>query len=260
VKILFLGDIVGKAGRRVILELISGLKDRHGIDLVIANVENAAGGNGITLKLYYELIENGIDFLTSGNHIWDNKEYKDIFNLDPKLIRPANYPAGTPGMGCGLITLNAKPAVAVLNLAGRVFMPGNLDCPFRCADALLPELRSKAKVIIIDFHAEATSEKVALGHYLDGRASAVIGTHTHVQTADEKILPQGTAYITDVGMCGASDSVIGVKKEIIIKKFLTQLPHRFEPSKSNPCLQGLVLDIDEDSGKARSIERIYEYL
>ncbi len=254
-KLLFIGDIVGKPGRQVISRELHRLVDRYLVDIVIANAENAAGGFGITEETANDLYKCGIHLLTSGNHVWDKKESFDFINHEERLLRPANYPEGTPGRGSALLTTAGGVKVAVLNLEGRVFM-NNLDCPFRAADREIDRLRVETPIILVDFHAEATSEKASLGWYLDGRVSAFIGTHTHVQTADERILPGGTAYLSDAGMTGAFDSVIGVKKEEAISKFLTQLPVKFDMAKNNLRLNGVVIEVDEQSGKALSIERI----
>src|SRR5919198_986413 len=215
VKILFIGDIIGKPGRQVISRELHRLVDHHRVDLVIANGENAAGGFGITEETAKELFASGIHLLTSGNHVWDKKEALEFIDREGRLLRPANYPAGTPGRGSRVLSTAGGVRVAVLNLEGRVFM-NNLDCPFRTADRELALLRKETPVVLVDFHAEATSEKVSLGWYLDGRASAVIGTHTHVQTADERLLPGGTAYLSDVGMTGPMDSIIGMRRDIVI--------------------------------------------
>jgi metallophosphoesterase (TIGR00282 family) len=255
VRLLFIGDIIGKPGRQAISRELHRLVDRHMVDLVIANGENAAGGFGITEETANDLFKCGVDVLTSGNHIWDKKESLDFINREEKLLRPANYPEGTPGRGSAIFTTAGRAKVAVLNLEGRVFM-NNLDCPFRTADREIERLRVETPIIFVDFHAEATSEKNSLGWYLDGRVTALIGTHTHIQTADERILPNGTAYLTDAGMTGGFDSVIGVKKEEAITKFLSQLPVRFDIAKNNIRLNGAVISADELSGKALSIERI----
>jgi len=255
VKLLFIGDIIGKPGRQVISRELHRLVDRYMVDLVIANGENAAGGFGITEDTANELYKCGIDVLTSGNHIWDKKDSLSFINRAEKLLRPANYPDGTPGRGSALFTTAGGAKVAVLNLEGRVFM-NNLECPFRTADREISELYTETPIIFVDFHAEATSEKASLGWYLDGRVSALIGTHTHIQTADERILPGGTAYLTDAGMTGGFDSVIGVKKEEAITKFLSQLPVKFDVAKNNLRLNGVVVVVDEQTGKALSIERI----
>ncbi len=231
-KLLFIGDIVGRAGRKMLSEHLDRLIDRHYVDLVVANGENAAAGYGITLPVLKELYNaGGVDVVTSGNHIWDKKEIYSALERDDRLLRPANYPEGLPGVGSGgVFETAAGVKVGVLNLEGRVFMK-NLDCPFRSADDLVAELRKLTPVIFVDFHAEATSEKQALGYYLDGRVSAVVGTHTHVQTADEKILSGGTGYLTDVGMSGSQDAIIGNQKEAALDRFLTQLPVRLEVAK-----------------------------
>ncbi|MDT8443188.1 MAG: TIGR00282 family metallophosphoesterase [Desulfuromonadales bacterium] len=254
-KILFIGDIIGRPGRQLVRNVLSRLVDLHMIDLVIANGENAAAGFGLTPDVVTELFDLGIDVLTTGNHIWDKREGLVCLEQEPALLRPANYPLGAPGRGVGVFQTPAGLSVAVVNLEGRVFM-GNLDCPFRKADAILAELGPGQRIIFIDFHAEATSEKGALAAYLDGRVSAVIGTHTHVQTADERVLPEGTAFITDAGMTGARDSVIGIRKELSIQRFLTQMPVRYEIAKKDPVLCGVVISIDEESGKATGIERV----
>ncbi|MEI6608447.1 MAG: TIGR00282 family metallophosphoesterase [Deltaproteobacteria bacterium] len=254
-KILFIGDIIGKPGRRAVSELLPGLISEHEIDLVIANCENAAAGFGITREIVEELYNSSIDVLTSGNHIWDKREVMGFISDYETLLRPANYPAKVPGTGAVLVPTAAGDYVGVLNLAGRIFM-SPIDCPFVTAKSKIAELRKKTKVIIVDIHAEATSEKKALGWYLDGEVSAVLGTHTHVQTADNEILPQGTAYISDVGMTGPFDSVIGIKKDAIIERFLTQIPNKFEVAKGDVRLQGVLLDVDAATGKANSIERI----
>ncbi len=259
-KILFIGDIFGRPGRNIVREKLKGLVREHSIDLVLANGENAAAGFGITPSLAEDLFELGIDVMTTGNHIWDKREIIDYFNSadgNPhsparRLLRPANYAPSLPGHG---IYEGSKNQVlyAVINLQGRVFMASN-DDPFRKADELLQQ--TKAKVIFVDVHAEATSEKIALGWYLDGRVTAVVGTHTHVPTADERVLPGGTAYITDVGMTGPYDGVIGVNKEQIITRFLNNMPARFEPATGDTRLCAVVVDADDATGKARSMKRI----
>jgi len=256
-KILFIGDVVGRPGRMALSARLGSLVDRHAVDLVIANGENAAAGFGLTAEIARDLFSFGVDVLTSGNHIWDKREIFDHLDTEPRLLRPANYPPGLPGRGSGVFTTPAGLRVAVINLEGRVFM-NNLDCPFRFADVLIEKLRAETPVIFVDFHAEATSEKMAFGHYLDGRASVVVGTHTHVQTADEQILPGGTAYLTDAGMTGSTDGVIGIRKELSIERFLTQLPVRFEVAKRTPILCGLLTEVDENTGKALAVERIVE--
>ncbi len=254
-KILFIGDIIGKPGRRAVKELLPSIVTGHEVDLVIANCENAASGFGVTRDVVEELYEARIDILTSGNHIWDKKEVLEFIDDYETLIRPANYPATAPGKGVVLMPIPGGDYVGVLNLAGRIFMQP-MDCPFVAAKEAIARLKTKTNVIIVDIHAEATSEKKALAWYLDGQASAVLGTHTHVQTADNEVLPGGTAYISDAGMTGPFDSVIGIKKDIVIEKFLTQMPNKFDVAKNDVRLQGVILDVDAESGRARSIERI----
>jgi hypothetical protein len=255
VKILFVGDIIGRPGRQALSRELDRLVDRYCIDLVIANGENAAGGFGLTTDTVRELFDIGVDCITSGNHIWDKKEQVPLVLANPRIIRPANYPDGAAGRGSMVVTTPGGIKVAVLNLEGRIFMK-NLECPFRTADREIELLRQETSVIFVDFHAEATSEKSALGWYLDGRVSAVIGTHTHVQTADERILTQGTAYLSDAGMTGSFDSVIGIGKDEAIRKFLTQLPVKFEIPKKDIRLNAVVVAVDESSGRAVSIERV----
>jgi metallophosphoesterase (TIGR00282 family) len=254
-KLLFIGDIVGSPGREAVKALLPGLEKEFGLDFVIANAENAAGGSGITAKVADELFKSSVDVLTSGDHIWKKREIFEIINADPRILRPANFPSGAPGSGDGLFITKSGIKIGVINILGRVFME-SLECPFKTAAQIVESLSKQAKIIIVDIHAEATSEKVALGWYLDGKVSAVLGTHTHIQTADEKILPQGAAYITDVGMTGPQDSVIGRRIEDVLERFLTSVPVRFEVAEENIQLQGVVLDIDENSGRARSIVRI----
>jgi len=258
-KILFIGDIVGSPGREAVKGLLPGLKERYRLDFVIANAENAAGGSGITPKIAQELFTCGVDVLTSGDHIWKKREILEIIGEQPRILRPLNYPPGAPGQGQGLFNTRDNVKVGVINVNGRVFMEA-LDCPFRTVNQAQEELSRHTPIIIVDIHAEATSEKVALGWYLDGKVSAVLGTHTHVQTADEKILPAGCAYISDVGMTGPLYSVIGRKIEDVLARFITSLPARFNVAQEDIGLQGVVLDIDEHSGKATSILRIQEKL
>lgn len=258
-KILMIGDIVGKPGREAVRLLLPKLVKKHKLELCIANAENAAGGSGITPRLAEELFSYGLGVLTSGDHIWKKNELLEILDSEVRLLRPANYPLGSPGKGHTVIKIKSGHKIGVINLEGRVFM-SNLACPFRCAESLVEELKQKTNIIVVDMHAEATSEKIALGWFLDGKVSAVLGTHTHVQTADEHILPKGTAYITDLGMVGPYDSVIGRKVDQILERFLTQRPVRFEMARENVQLHGVILDIDENSGKARSITRIQEKL
>jgi 2',3'-cyclic-nucleotide 2'-phosphodiesterase len=257
VNILFIGDIVGKPGRKGVRELLPDLIARFQVDLVVANGENASGGIGISIKGADELLSNGIHVLTSGNHIWKKKEIVPYIQQNPDLIRPANYPTGTPGHGWVIKETRSGVRVAILNLLGRVFMEA-VDCPFRRALEEREKFIKETPIVLVDFHAEATSEKMALGWFLDGKVSAVLGTHTHIQTSDERILPQGTAYMTDVGMTGPTDSVIGVKKELAIERFLTQMPHKFEVANRELVLEGAVISIDSETGKAKKIIRIRE--
>ncbi len=260
-RILFIGDIFGKPGRTMVRSHLRQMVARHGIDLTIANGENAAGGFGITPQIAEELFDLGIEVITTGNHVWDKRELIDYLNagLDEpatparRVLRPANYPAGTPGSGLYQGTTRGGVAYAVINLQGRVFM-NSIDDPFRVADALLSQI--SARVVIVDMHAEATSEKIALGWYLDGRVTAVIGTHTHVPTADDRVLTNGTAYQTDVGMTGPWQGVIGIQTELIINRFLNGMPTRFEAATGDPRLCAVVIDCDEQTGRARSIERL----
>jgi metallophosphoesterase (TIGR00282 family) len=252
--VLCVGDIFGEPGRRAVTALLPKLKKQHEADLAIVNVENAAAGFGVTPPIARSILEHGADVMTSGNHIWDKKEIIEYIGKENLLLRPANFPAGTPGWGS--IVLKAGPhKVGVLNLMGRVFLP-NLDCPFRKADEEVARLRQETPVVIVDMHCEATSESQAMGWHLDGRVSAVVGTHRHVQTADERILPQGTAYITDLGMTGPTDSVIGVEPALALQRFLTQMPNRFEPAKGPAALHGVVIRIDPETGRGLSIERL----
>jgi metallophosphoesterase (TIGR00282 family) len=254
-RILFIGDVFGKPGRRVLREHLRGLLQEHGIEFCIANVENAAGGFGITPDIADELLKSEIDLLTSGNHVWDKKEILRYISEQPRLLRPQNYPPDTPGTGIYVGHTPGGVRIGVLNIQGRVFMPP-LDCPFRVGDEAVNLLRKQAKVILVDFHGEASSEKQAFAWHMDGRVSAVVGTHTHVQTADERILPKGTAYITDVGMTGPYDSVIGSVPALALERFLRQMPNRLEPATGNAKLCGVVIDIDDTVGRARSIVRI----
>jgi len=250
VLILAVGDIIGRPGRQAVQELLPGLRQQYGLDLVIANAENAAGGLGLTSTTAKELLNASVDVLTSGNHIWAQKEIIPYLDGEMPILRPLNYPPGVPGRG---YIINGQ--AMVVNLIGRTFM-GDLDCPFRAMDQLLAELEHKPPVIIVDFHAEATSEKVAMGRYLDGRVSAVLGTHTHVGTIDAQLLPQGTAYVTDIGMTGPMDSVIGDDAEAVIRRFLTVIPHRLSVGKGKTIFNTVLVRIDDDSGRAISIKRI----
>ncbi|MCK4547098.1 MAG: TIGR00282 family metallophosphoesterase [Candidatus Eisenbacteria sp.] len=257
--ILFVADIVGRPGRRAVRALVPGLRERYGIDLCIANAENAAHGFGLTPLLADEILASGVDVLTSGNHIWDRKELLPYLEKHPSVLRPANYPPGVVGRGATVHILEGGDKVGVLCLQGRVFMH-ETDCPFRIADGLLGSLREETPIILVDFHAEATSEKVAMGRYLDGRVSAVMGTHTHVQTADEQILPAGTAYLTDAGMTGPHDSVIGMDAEAALRRFLTQVMGRLEVARGRIRLSGVVISVDRQTGRAKSIRRLHESL
>ncbi len=254
-KVLFLGDIFGKPGREVLKNKLASILEENDIDFVIANGENAAGGIGITPVICKTLLGNGIDVVTSGNHIYKKKEIYDYIQEQPRLLKPANFPPSTPGNGYYITSDRNDNKVAVINICGRIFVD-YYDCPFRCMDKILSHIKGEAPVIVVDFHGEVTSEKIAMGWYLDGRVSAVLGTHTHVQTADERILPGGTAYITDVGMVGPHNSVIGVKKENILKRFLTMMPQKFTVSDDGYMINAVIIDIDKKSGRANSIKRL----
>ena len=250
-RILMLGDVIGRPGRRAVHALLPGLRQEYGIELVIANGENAAGGLGLTRETAEELIKSGVDVITSGNHIWAQREIMTALDSDLAILRPLNYPPGVPGHGYLI-----KGETLVVNLLGRTFI-GNFDCPFRAMDQLLEELAdNKPPVIIVDFHAEATSEKVAMGWHLDGRVSAVLGTHTHVGTVDARLLPKGTASITDVGMIGPIDSVIGDDTDVVLRRFLTQIPHRISVGKGSILLNSVLVEIEEATGRAKNISRI----
>jgi hypothetical protein len=259
-KIIFIGDIVGSPGREAVKKIIPELKKEQTLDFVIANAENAAGGSGITPRVAQELFDSGISVLTSGDHIWKKSDVFDIIDQDERILRPINFPSGAPGRGAGLFVAKNGNKVGVVNVQGRVFMDGLLECPFKASRQALETLAKDTRIIIVDIHAEATSEKVALGWYLQDLASAVVGTHTHIQTADEKILPSGCAYITDVGMTGPYDSVIGRRTEDVLKRFLTAVPTRFEVASDNVQLHGVILDIDDKTGKAKSIARLQKKL
>src|SRR5882762_8875437 len=255
IRLLFIGDIVGRPGRDLVRQGLRGLVDHHRIDLVIANAENAAAGFGITREIGDQLLDWGVDVMTSGNHIWDKKEALDYIGTEPRLLRPANYPAGAPGKGTYLARTDDGRTVGVVNVMGRVFML-NIDDPFQVALREIEALKLRTRIVFVDFHAEATSEKIAMGWHLDGKATAVVGTHTHVQTADERILPKGTAFLTDVGMTGPHDSIIRVDVEPALNRFLTGLPVRFETATGNPRLNGVVVEADEQTGRATEIERL----
>jgi len=254
-KILFIGDVVGAPGREAIKKLVTPLKSELEIDFVIANAENASGGSGITLKVAEELFSSGVDVLTSGDHIWKRPEIFELINREDRILRPINFPSGAPGRGAYVFKSKNGVKVGVINVNGRVFMDA-LECPFKTSLAACEKIKEETKIIILDMHAEATSEKIALGWYLDGKLSAIFGTHTHIQTADEKILPKGTAYITDVGMTGPYDSVIGRKKDDVLTRFLSAIPVRFEVAGDDIQLHGALVEIDEKTGQAISISRI----
>lgn len=253
-RILFIGDVVGSPGREMIKEYLSKLKRKFHPQLTIINGENAAGGRGITEKIYRNFLEEGAQAVTLGNHAWDNREIFEFIEKAKNLVRPANFPIGTPGKGMTFVNINGIE-VAIINLQGRTFLPP-LDCPFKVVDKLIEEAKTRTPLIFVDFHAEATSEKQAMGWYLDGRATVVVGTHTHVQTADERILPKGTAYISDVGMTGPYDGVLGMERESVLKKFLTNMPVRLEVSSGRTQLSAVVIDVDPKTGIARKIQRL----
>lgn len=257
--ILFIGDVVGEPGRRAVQQLLPRLREAHAVDVVVANGENAAGGSGITVAMANELFGAGVDLVTSGDHLWDQKDVLNLLLSEPRFIRPANYPAGTPGRGSVVLPVVGHPPVGVLNVQGRTFMPA-LDNPFLCAQLEVGKLRGLTPVIFVDFHAEATSEKIAFGRMLDGKVSAVVGTHTHVQTADEQVFPGGTAYLTDAGFTGPHESVIGREIEPVLRRFTTLQPQRFEVAKGGVMLQGALVTIDDTSGRAQAIQRISEPL
>jgi hypothetical protein len=265
VKLLFIGDIVGQPGRRAVTELLPRLREQHALDFVVANGENSAGGSGITPKTAAEIFSAGVDVITSGDHLWDQKEVMELLAGEQRFLRPLNYPADVPGRGSGVFEVQRPGSkvkgplsVAVLNVQGRTFMPTQLDNPFPLAVEAVKHLREQTKIIFVDFHAEATSEKIALARFLDGQVSSVVGTHTHVQTADEQIFPGGTAYLSDAGFTGPHESVLGREIEPVIKKFLTAMPQRFEVAKNRVLLQGAVIEIDEVSGRSLSIQRVSE--
>jgi metallophosphoesterase (TIGR00282 family) len=253
-KAIIIGDVVGRPGRKVLAATLKELREKHQAEFVVANVENAADGAGVVPAVGEEILAAGVDVMTSGNHIFDKKDAIKYIEREPRLLRPANYSPDSPGRGIWIGSTQSGTPVAVLNIQGRVFMPPT-DCPFRAVDRLLEEIGG-AKVVIVDHHAEATSEKQAMGRYLDGRASVVVGTHTHVQTADERIQPGGTAYITDLGMTGPHDGVIGVQTDLVVSRFLRGLPVRYETSTGDARLHGVVVEVDERTGRAVSIERV----
>lgn len=255
-KILCIGDVVGKPGRQAVAGLLQNIKKEFNVDFTIVNAENAAGGSGVTSRIAKQLFDKGSDVLTLGDHVWDQKEVEPYLNEEEYIIRPANFPNGAPGKGWCVKTISSGSKIGVINILGRVFMRYNVNCPFRALEAIVNEIKKQTPNIIVDMHAETTSEKVAIGHFIDGRVSALVGTHTHIQTADEKVLPEGTAYITDLGMTGPYDSVIGQNKGNIVQRFLTSLPVRFSVAQGEVKLHGVVVDIDEKTGKARNIIRI----
>jgi hypothetical protein len=254
--VLIIGDIVGSPGRHLVRKALPRLRERHHADYCIANVENAAGGFGVTKEICEEILDQGVDCLTTGNHVWDKKEILPFIDLLPQLLRPANYPQSQPGRGWHVGRTRSGVAVATINLSGRVFMHGAIDDPFARAAEIVAEVQREAQVIVVDMHAEATSEKVALGYFLDGRVAAVLGTHTHVPTCDHRILPRGTAYCSDIGMTGPYDSVIGVETEAIVRRFVTGMPTRFETAKGDPRLAAVVVGVDPATGLAERIERL----
>lgn len=257
-KILFIGDVVGEPGRKAVKILVPRLREEHRLDVVIANGENSAGGSGITPATAKEIFEAGVDIITSGDHLWDQKEVNELLDREPRFLRPINYPPGVPGRGFTFYRLPSGEEIAVLNAQCRTFMPA-LDNPFRVVPAVLPEIKERARVLFVDLHGEATSEKIAMGRMLDGQATAVVGTHTHVQTADEQIFPGGTAYLSDAGFTGPHDSILGREIEPIIARFVTNLPQKFPVAKGRVLLQGAVVECDA-SGRALSIHRVSEPL
>jgi metallophosphoesterase (TIGR00282 family) len=254
--ILCLGDVVGKSGRNAINDLLGEIKKEHAVDFAIVNAENAAGGSGITSRIAGQMFGFGCDVITLGDHVWDRQELEPYLNETPNILRPANFPDGVPGKGWCVAQTASGVRVGVINLLGRVFMRYNVDCPFRRLEDVVARVKQETNIIVVDFHAETTSEKTAMGFFIDGKVSAVVGTHTHIQTADEKVLPQGTAYITDLGMTGPYDSVIGQVKEKIIKRFVTSMPAKFEVAQDDVWICGVVLDVDEKTGLARKIFRV----
>ena len=255
--ILVIGDVVGSPGRTIMKKALPLVFRKHDIDYCIANVENAAGGFGVTREICQEILDMGVDCLTSGNHIWDKKEIIPLIGQIPQLIRPANYPAAQPGRGSYVgVGKDSRVPVATLNLSGRVFMGGALDDPFAAATREVEQLRKEARIIVVDIHGDATSEKTAMGHFLDGKVSAVFGTHSHVPTCDHRVLPGGTAYVTDLGMTGPYDSCIGVEKDLVIARFTTGMPNRFETAKGDPRLGAAVVTVDPETGRARAIDRM----
>ena len=259
-KLLFIGDIVGSPGRKAVAELLPGLRTRHGLDVVVANGENSAGGNGITPDTAAEIYAAGVDVITCGDHLWDQKEVETLLHEESRFVRPVNYPAGTPGQGSTVVERDGLPTVGVINAQGNTFMRGELDNPFRRVKEEVKKLAPVAPVILLDFHAEATSEKIAMARMLDGVISVVVGTHTHVQTADEFIYPGGTAFLCDAGFTGPHDGVLGREWEPVVERFLTSQPRRFPVAKDRVLLQGLIVEVDGATGKALSVERVSEAL
>jgi len=259
VKLLFIGDIVGEPGRKAVQTILPRLRDEHALDFVIANGENSAGGNGITPQIAGELFSAGVDVITSGDHLWDQKTVSELLYSEPRFLRPLNYPINIPGRGAHVYQVRKLPPVGVMNVQGRVFMQP-MENPFLTAEAEVNRLREQTKIIFADFHGEATSEKIAFGRFLDGRISAVVGTHTHVQTADEQILPNGTAYLSDAGFTGPHDGCLGREIEPVLKKFLTGMPQRFDVARNKIILHGALIRVDDASGKAVSIQRVSERL
>ncbi|WP_164931446.1 TIGR00282 family metallophosphoesterase [Longirhabdus pacifica] len=258
-KLLFVGDIVGSVGRKALKETLPYLKNKYLPDFVVVNGENAAAGKGITKDIAHDFFNQGVHAITMGNHTWDKKEIFEFIDDEQRLIRPANFPQGTPGRGYTVIKNQQKKKLAVINIQGRTFLPA-IECPFQTVDRIVDKVKSESNCIFVDFHAEATSEKIAMGWYLDGKVSAVVGTHTHVQTHDEVILPNGTAYVTDVGMVGSSEGILGMERTAVIKKFLTQLPVRFNADNGKWHFHALLIEIDEKTGNSNKVKliRIYE--
>ena len=254
-KVLFIGDVVGEPGRRAVRHLVPQLRQQHAVDLVIANGENAAGGSGVTLATAAELFAGTVDIITSGDHLWDQKEVVTLLHNEPRFVRPLNYPPGVPGQGSTIFRKEHLPPVAIINIQGRVFMP-ELENPFLALRAEVARLQATTRIIFVDVHAEATSEKIAFARFLDGQVSAVVGTHTHVQTADEQIFPGGTAYLSDAGFTGPHESVLGREIEPVVKRFLSTMPQRFDVAKDRVQLHGAVIEIDDASGRAVKIQRV----
>lgn len=256
-RLLFLGDVVGKGARQALRRRLRALRRERDVAFVVANGENAAGGKGLDPDSADELFDAGVDVITTGNHVWQHNRLLPVLEHETRILRPANFPEGNPGHGFTVQRAANGTSVAVINLIGRVFM-GSFDCPFRAADRIVGEIAAQADVVLVDMHAETTSEKVAMGWHLAGRVAGVVGSHTHVQTADERVLPGGTGYLTDAGMCGPIDSVIGMRREEVLRRFVTQMPARFEVAKGNVLLQGAFLDVDPQTGRATAIERLQE--